>query len=58
MNRLYIVEAAPSNTGAVADHRLPIKASDVEGFARAVAAGLGAPIRTDLGGWLETYRLV
>jgi len=42
MNRLYVVEATPSNTGAVADHRLPLRASEVEGFARALAAALGA----------------
>jgi molybdopterin-containing oxidoreductase family iron-sulfur binding subunit len=41
MNRLYVVECAVSNTGAIADHRLPIKASAIEGFARAVAAALG-----------------
>src|SRR5947209_5838633 len=41
MNRLYVVECTPSCTGAMADHRLPIKASEIESFARAVAAGLG-----------------
>jgi MoCo/4Fe-4S cofactor protein with predicted Tat translocation signal len=34
MNRLYVVESTPSATGAKADHRLPIKASEVEAFAR------------------------
>ena len=43
MNRLYVVEPAPSNTGAIADHRLPLRASEVEGFARALAAALGVP---------------
>ncbi|HSB61612.1 MAG TPA: TAT-variant-translocated molybdopterin oxidoreductase, partial [Vicinamibacteria bacterium] len=41
MNRLYVVEGSPSLTGAVADHRLSIRSSEVEGLARAVAAGLG-----------------
>jgi molybdopterin-containing oxidoreductase family iron-sulfur binding subunit len=41
MNRLYVVESTPTNTGAKADHRLPLKPSEIEGFARAVAAGLG-----------------
>ena len=41
MNRLYVVESTPTNTGAVADHRLPLKASQVESFARAVASALG-----------------
>ena len=42
MNRLYVVEATPSNTGAIADHRLPVRASEVEQFARALAAAVGA----------------
>ena len=42
MNRLYVVEATPSNTGAMADHRLPLRPSEVEAFARALAAALGA----------------
>jgi MoCo/4Fe-4S cofactor protein with predicted Tat translocation signal len=41
MNRLYVVESTPTITGATADHRLPLKASQIEGFARAVAQGLG-----------------
>ena len=40
MNRLYAVEPMLTSTGAVADHRLPFKASDVESFARALAAAL------------------
>jgi molybdopterin-containing oxidoreductase family iron-sulfur binding subunit len=41
MNRLYVVEPTPSVTGATADNRLPLKANDVELFARALAAKLG-----------------
>jgi len=41
MNRLYCVEAAPGVTGASADHRLPMRASQVEAFARTVAALVG-----------------
>jgi molybdopterin-containing oxidoreductase family iron-sulfur binding subunit len=41
MNRLYVVESTPSATGAMADHRLPLRASDLEAFARLVAEGLG-----------------
>ena len=41
MNRLYVVESTPTVTGAMADHRLPLRASDVEAFARALADGLG-----------------
>jgi molybdopterin-containing oxidoreductase family iron-sulfur binding subunit len=39
--RLYAVESSPSNTGSKADHRLPLRASDIEAFARAVAAQVG-----------------
>jgi MoCo/4Fe-4S cofactor protein with predicted Tat translocation signal len=38
MNRLYVIEPTPSVTGATADHRLPLRASEVELFARALAA--------------------
>jgi len=41
MNRLYVVESAPSSTGMKADHRLALKAGDVERFAAAVAARVG-----------------
>ncbi len=41
LNRLYVVESAPSPTGGMADHRFPMKASEVEGFAWALAAALG-----------------
>ncbi len=41
MSRFYMVESTPSNTGGKADHRLPVRASEVEQVARAIAAGLG-----------------
>ncbi len=41
MNRLYVVEPTPSVTGSSADHRFPLKASEIEFFARALAAKLG-----------------
>ncbi|HVB59501.1 MAG TPA: TAT-variant-translocated molybdopterin oxidoreductase [Candidatus Acidoferrales bacterium] len=41
LNRLYVVEAMPTSTGSVADHRLPLRASEVEGFARQLAAAIG-----------------
>jgi MoCo/4Fe-4S cofactor protein with predicted Tat translocation signal len=41
MNRLYVVEPTPSVTGSSADHRLPLRASEVELFARALAIRLG-----------------
>ncbi len=39
--RLYAVESTPTNTGTKADHHLPLRASEIETFARAVAAQLG-----------------
>jgi molybdopterin-containing oxidoreductase family iron-sulfur binding subunit len=41
MLRFYAVESATTNTAAKADHRLHVKASQVEGFARALATALG-----------------
>ncbi|MBZ5539169.1 MAG: TAT-variant-translocated molybdopterin oxidoreductase [Acidobacteriia bacterium] len=41
MNRLYVLEPTPSVTGASADHRIPMRASDIALFARALAAKLG-----------------
>ena len=41
MNRLYVVEPTPTVTGAAADNHLPLRSSDVELFARALAAKIG-----------------
>ncbi len=41
MNRLYVAESTLTATGAKADHRLPIRASEVEAFALAVASAVG-----------------
>jgi MoCo/4Fe-4S cofactor protein with predicted Tat translocation signal len=40
LNRLYAVESTPTGTGSRADHRLPLRASAVEGLARALASRL------------------
>jgi molybdopterin-containing oxidoreductase family iron-sulfur binding subunit len=42
MNRLYVVESTPTLTGAKAEHRLPMKSAEIEGFARKLAAAVGA----------------
>ncbi|HEY7409476.1 MAG TPA: TAT-variant-translocated molybdopterin oxidoreductase, partial [Vicinamibacteria bacterium] len=39
--RLYAVESSPTPTGALADHRLCLRAAEVETFARGLAAALG-----------------
>ena len=49
MNRLYVVEATPSNTGAMADHRLPLRPDEIREFAVAVARGIGVPVRQPQG---------
>jgi molybdopterin-containing oxidoreductase family iron-sulfur binding subunit len=37
MNRLYAIESTPTLTGAKADHRLPLRASEIEAAARALS---------------------
>ncbi len=41
MSRLYVVESTPSSTGAKADHRLPLRAVEIEGFVCALATAHG-----------------
>jgi hypothetical protein len=45
MNRLYVAECMPTSTGSRADHRLPLKPSEIEGLARQIdrAIGSGGP---------------
>jgi len=40
-NRLYVIESILSVTGGKADHRLPIKPTQIENLARAIAGKLG-----------------
>ena len=59
MNRLYVVESSLTTTGGFADHRLPLKASQVEGFTRRLAKQLGLAVDPGPGdlpipqGWIE-----
>ena len=41
MNRLWVAESAPTNTGTLADHRLALDPAGVAGLAAAVAERLG-----------------
>jgi molybdopterin-containing oxidoreductase family iron-sulfur binding subunit len=50
LSRIYAVESAPTILGASADHRLPMRSSDVERFVRALAAALGVDVGPDRGG--------
>jgi molybdopterin-containing oxidoreductase family iron-sulfur binding subunit len=48
MNRHYAIESTPTPAGMAADHRLPLRASEIEPFARDLAAELElAGIRRD-----------
>lgn len=39
MNRLYAIESTPTLTGAKADHRLPLRASEIQAAAQALSSG-------------------
>jgi molybdopterin-containing oxidoreductase family iron-sulfur binding subunit len=61
MNRLYVVDSTPSATGAMADHRLPLRASEIAGFTWDLARELGvltdqrpqSPEATSYTDWLK-----
>jgi molybdopterin-containing oxidoreductase family iron-sulfur binding subunit len=44
MNRLYVAESTPTITGAIADHRVPLRASQIEALARQLASKLGVKL--------------
>ena len=44
MNRLYVIESTPTSTGAKADHRLPVRAVEIERLFAHLVAG-GHPLR-------------
>ena len=44
LNRLYVVEPMPTSTGTMADHRWPLRATEVEAFARQLAVAVGVSI--------------
>jgi molybdopterin-containing oxidoreductase family iron-sulfur binding subunit len=58
-NRLYAIEPVPTITGAKADHRLPLKARDVQGFAASLASAVGvagatgASLPGDAARWIQ-----
>ena len=57
MNRMYAIESSPTVTGFKADHRLPVKASEIEQYARALASRLGAggggSVKNEHNAWLD-----
>ena len=42
MHRFYAIESTPTLTGAKADHRLALRASEIQAFAQALAGAVGA----------------
>jgi len=53
MNRLYAVESTPSTTGYKAEHRLRMRASQMEAFASALAAAIGAGSAESGANWTD-----
>jgi MoCo/4Fe-4S cofactor protein with predicted Tat translocation signal len=53
MNRLYVIESTPSSTGMKADHRVPVKASEIEKQALDIALSLRVPgvVSDRIEGW-------
>jgi MoCo/4Fe-4S cofactor protein with predicted Tat translocation signal len=58
MNRLYVVEPMPTPTGTKADHRIPLRAGDIEEFAWALATSLGAAAGPKSGENADIYQRV
>jgi MoCo/4Fe-4S cofactor protein with predicted Tat translocation signal len=46
MNRLYAIEATPSVTGSMADHRIALRPSEIPNFAAASAAKIGLSVQS------------
>ncbi len=53
MNRLYVIESTPTTTGAKADHRLPMRTSEIERFAHDLSSHL--PVNPPTGGVAGDY---
>jgi MoCo/4Fe-4S cofactor protein with predicted Tat translocation signal len=41
LNRLYVAESMTTSTGVMADHRLPLRSSDIDDLSRQIAAAAG-----------------
>jgi molybdopterin-containing oxidoreductase family iron-sulfur binding subunit len=58
MSRLYAIESTPTLTGAKADHRLAMKAGEIEAFGRQLAGAVGAPAPGGAGGATDPASVV
>jgi molybdopterin-containing oxidoreductase family iron-sulfur binding subunit len=56
MNRLYVIESTPTTTGAKADHRIPVRASEVEPIARHLFSGENSNVPGDQAALASAYR--
>jgi len=62
-SRIYAIESMPTLSGARADHRLPVRAREVEAIARQLASAVGLATGTPepsageaRGSWIQTLR--
>jgi MoCo/4Fe-4S cofactor protein with predicted Tat translocation signal len=44
LNRVYVAESMMTNTGAVSDHRLPLRSADIDDLARQLAVAAGVSV--------------
>jgi molybdopterin-containing oxidoreductase family iron-sulfur binding subunit len=58
MNRLYVVEPMPTPTGSKADHRLALRASDIEVFAGALSTSVGTGKGPETGDNHDIYKWI
>jgi len=58
MSRLYVAEPMPTPTGSKADHRLPLRAGDLEEFAWALATAVGAANGPKTGENADIYKWI
>ena len=49
MNRLYVFDCGTSSTAAIADHRLPVRPSEMEGIARNLPAAIMRDLQNNRG---------
>jgi MoCo/4Fe-4S cofactor protein with predicted Tat translocation signal len=53
MNRLYVMESVPTITGAAADHRRPVRSSDIYGMASRISDALSGANSSGGDPWID-----
>jgi MoCo/4Fe-4S cofactor protein with predicted Tat translocation signal len=56
MNRLYMIESMPTSTGAKADHRIPVRASEIQEFAHKLSEILEVGFEKEVSADLVRHR--